>query len=163
MISIINEPHANGKDHYDYKFDNVFAVDYPGEKASCKNRKPGYRVKGNGSEGKNNGKENEENFKRNGNFESEENKVSKNAYNRCDNAAHSAEKIVGNTHKGKLDTLGKKDFVFVFDKADEHHHGAGNYGNNVRDDNYDVVIQLKYLLLIIKNCPVFWPDSEKIL
>ena len=141
MHRVINEPHANGKDHYVFKFDNVFAVDDPGEKGSCKDRKPGYGVKGNGSKGKNNGKENEENFKRNGNFESEENKVSKNAYNRCDNAAHSAEKIVGNTHKGELDALGKKDFVFVFDKADEHHHGAGNYGNYVCNYNNDIIIQ----------------------
>ena len=141
MVSVINEPHANGKDHYVFKFDNVFAVDYPGEKGSCKNRKPGYRVKGNGSEGKNNGKENEENFKRNGNFESEENKVSKNAYNSCNNAAHSSEKIVGNAHKGELNALGKKNFVFVFDKTDKDHHCAGDDGNYVCDDNYDVIIQ----------------------
>ena len=162
MVSVINEPHANGKDHYVFEFDNVFAVDYPGEKGSCKNRKPGNRVKGNGSEGKNNGKENEENFKRNGNFEFEENKVSKNAYNSCNNAAHSSEKIVGNAHKGELNALGKKNFVFVFDKADEHHHGAGNYGNNVRDDNYDVVIQINTSVINYKKTARFsWPDSLK--
>jgi hypothetical protein len=55
--------------------------------------------------------------------------------------------------------LGKKDFVFVFDKADEHHHGAGNYGNYICDDNYNVVIQINTSGLIIKNCPVFRPDS----
>jgi hypothetical protein len=98
----------------------------------------------------------------NGNFEFEENKVSENAYNGCDNAAHSAEKIVGNAHKGELNALGKKDFVFVFDKSDEHHHGAGNYGNNVRDDNYDVVIQINTSVINYKKTARFsWPDSFK--
>ena len=162
MYRIINEPHADGKDHNVFEFYDILAVDYPGEKGSCKDRKPGYGVEGNGSEGKNNGKENEENFKRNGNFESEENKVSKNAYNSCNNAAHSSEKIVGNAHKGELNALGKKDFVFVFDKADEHHHGAGNYGNNVRDDNYNVVIQINTSVINYKKTARFsWPDSFK--
>ena len=141
MISIINEPHADSKDHYVFKFDDIFAVDHPGEKRSCKYRKPGYGIERNRSEGKSNRKENEENFKRNGNFEFKENKVSKNAYNGCNNAAHSAEKIVGNTHQGELDTLGKKDFVFIFDKADKHHHSAGNYGNYVCNYNNDIIIQ----------------------
>ena len=156
MICVINEPHANGENHYVFEFNDILAVDYPGEKGSCKDRKPGNRVKGDGSERKDDGKENEENFKRNGNFEFEENKVSKNAYNSCNNAAHSTEKIVGNTHEGELNALGKKDFVLVFDKADEHHHGAGNYGNYVRDDNYDIVIQFNTSVINYKKTARFF-------
>ena len=126
MNRIINEPHADGEDHHVFEFYNVLAVNHPGEKGSCKNRKPGYGVKSNGSERKNDRKNNKNNFEKNGRFALKENKVSENAYNRCDDSAHSAEKIVGNAHEGELNALGGKNFVFVFDKTDKHHHGAGN-------------------------------------
>ena len=48
---------------------------------------------------------------------------------------------MGNAHKGELNALGKKNFVFVFDKTDKDHHCAGDDGNYVCDDNYDVIIQ----------------------
>lgn len=126
MNRIINEPHADGEDHHVFEFYNIFAVNYPCEKRSCKNRKPGYWIKSNGSERKNDRKNNKNNFKRNGRFALKENKVTENTYNSCNNSAHTAEKIVGNTHKGELNALGGKDFVFVLDKTDKHHHGAGN-------------------------------------
>ena len=139
MISVINKPHANGNYHHVFKSDDILAVDYPGKKGSCKNRKPGNGVNCYGSEGKHNGKSNKKNFKRNGNFKFKESKVSENANNRCPNSAHSAEKIMGNAHKGKLNALRKKNFVFVFYKADKHHHGAGNYGNHVCDYDNDII------------------------
>ena len=69
MYRIVNKPHADSKDHYVFEFDDVFAVDHPGEKGSCKNREPGYGVKSNRSKGKSDGKRNEKKLERNGDFE----------------------------------------------------------------------------------------------
>ena len=135
VICVINKPHANGKNHHPFEFDDIFAVNHPGEDGSCKNRKPGNRVKVYRSKGENNGKNDEKDFERYGSFEEEKNKVAQNAYHRCNNSAHAAEKIVRNSHKGELNALCAKDFVFIFDKTDEHHHGAGNDRNYIRNNN----------------------------
>ena len=134
MICVIYKPHADGDYHDPFEFDYVLGIDDPGKKRSCKDRKPGYGVKGDCSEGENNGKGNKKKLERNGSFELKENHVSDDAYNSCDNAAHSSEKIMGNTHKGKLYTLRNKDFIFIFDKSDKHHHGAGDNGNYICDN-----------------------------
>ena len=145
MVCVINKPHEKSENHHVFEFDDILAVEYPGEKAGCKNREPCNRVKGNRSEGKSDGKSNEKKLEGNGYFKPEENKVSENAYNRCHNAAHSPEKIMGNSHEGELDALNNKDFVFAFDKTGKHHYGTGNYGNYICDYNYDVVIHFLYL------------------
>ena len=62
MYRIINEPHADGKDHNVFEFYDILAVDYPGEKGSCKDWEPGDGVKGDGSERKTYGKSNEKKF-----------------------------------------------------------------------------------------------------
>lgn len=154
MNGIVNKPHTNGDDHHFFEFDDIFAVDNPGEKRSGKNGQPGYGVKGYCSKRKNNRKNNKKKFKRNRGFAFKENKVSDDAYNRCDNTAHAAKKIVRNSHKSKLHALRRKNFIFVFDKADKHHHGAGNYGNYVGDNNRNI-IQNQYLHEINKKLSGF--------
>ncbi len=141
MICIINKPHEKGEYHHVFKFDDILAVKNPGKKAGCKDREPGYGVEGNSSERKTDGKRDEKELERNSDFEFKKSNVTKNAYNCCNNSAGGAEKIVGSTHKGELDALDGKDFIFVFDKAGEHHYSAGNYGNYVCNNDYNTVIQ----------------------
>ena len=127
MICVINEPETNGEDHHFFKFYDVVAVEDPGEETGCKNRKPCYGIEGNGSERKPYGKSDEKELERDGDFKFKENKVAEDAYDCCNNAAHSSEKIMGNAHKGELDALDNKNFVFAFDKSGKDHYGAGNY------------------------------------
>ena len=126
MVTVINKPHEESKNHDVFEFNDIFGIKDPGEKAGCENREPGYGVEGDGSDGKTNGKSDEKKLERNGDFEFEENKVTKNAYNSCNNSAHSPKEIMGDTHKDELDTLNSEDFAFAFDKTGKHHYGAGN-------------------------------------
>ena len=123
---IINKPKAKGNCHNGFEFDDVFAVDDPGERNGCNNREPGYGVKSKGSDGKSNGYCHEEKFKGNRGFEFGKNKVSCKAYKAGNNSAGAAKKIVRSCHKDELNTLCKKDFYSVFNKTGKHHYGAGN-------------------------------------
>ena len=163
MIRIINKPHDEGENHHVFELYDILTVKNPGEEAGCKNRKPGYGVERYRSKRKSDGKSDEKKLERNGYFELIENKVPENAYDSCDNAAHSAEKIMGNSHKGELNALDNKDSVLAFDKSGQYHYGAGNYGNYVCDYDYDIVIQFHTSVLITKNCPVKKAGQQKIL
>ena len=124
---VVNKPKAKGYSHNGFEFDDVFAVDYPGEGNSCDNREPGYGIKGKGIQRKTDGNRHKKEFKRNRGFKFGKNKVSCKAYEAGDDSAGSAKKIVRNCHKDELNALGKKDLCSVFDKTGEHHDSAGNY------------------------------------
>ena len=48
MYCVVNKPKAKGYSHNGFEFDDVFAVDYPGEGNGCDNREPGYGIESKG-------------------------------------------------------------------------------------------------------------------
>ena len=131
VVKVIDEPENDGDDHDPFEFDNVLKVNIPGKSRNRNDRDPGDGVHGNSTDGKNDLENDESDFKGSGSFYFGENNVSQNADSASNGSADSAENHMGDSLKGKLNTLGKHDFLFALNKTYKNHYYTSRKGDDI--------------------------------